>query len=121
MDIELVRLKDKFDLFTDFWNPKIIGKLNGQLIKAAKFKGEFIEHLHEDEDEMFLVIEGALIMETENKTLEINPGEFIIIPKGLKHKPIAAKEVKVLLFEPESTLNTGETENQLTQKKLDYI
>ncbi len=121
MEINTVNLKDKFDLFSEHWNPKIVGELNGQLVKLAKLKGEFVLHQHEHEDEMFLVIEGKLLMELVDKTLEIKAGEFVIIPKGSMHKPIAIGEVKVLLFEPKSTLNTGDTENQFTVKKLDKI
>lgn len=121
MNIKTINLKEKFKSFNDYWNPKIVGELNGQLVKVAKFKDEFVLHKHENEDEMFLVIEGKLKMELDNKTLEINTGEMIIIPKGTKHKPIAIGEVKVLLFEPKTTLNTGDTENKFTVKDLDKI
>jgi len=121
MEIKVVNLKDKFNSFTDYWSPKIVGELNGQLVKVAKFKDEFITHQHENEDEMFLVIEGKLLMELENKSLEIKPGEFVVIPKKTKHRPIAVGEVKVLLFEPNTTLNTGNTESKFTVKKLDKI
>lgn len=121
MKIETINLKNKFDSFTDYWSPKIVGELNGQLVKVAKFKDEFIMHQHENEDEMFLVIEGKLLMELDNKTLKINSGEFVVIPKKTNHRPIAIGEVKVLLFEPNTTLNTGKIENELTVKKLDEI
>jgi mannose-6-phosphate isomerase-like protein (cupin superfamily) len=121
MDIRTVNLNSKFDSFSEFWNPKIVGELNGQYVKLAKFKGEFISHKHENEDEMFLIIEGKILMEMDNETLEINEGEFVIIPKGTNHKPIAIGEAKVLMFEPKSTLNTGTTENELTIKTLDNI
>ena len=121
MKIKTVNLKEKFDSFTDYWNPKIVGELNGQLVKVAKFKDEFIMHQHENEDEMFLVIEGKLLMEFEDQTLEIESGEFVIIPKRTNHRPMAIGEVKVLLFEPDTTLNTGNTENEFTIKKLDKI
>ena len=98
-----------------------MGALNGQYIKVAKLRGEFIRHQHEHEDELFLVIEGTLLIELEDRTLEANPGEFIIIPRGTPHRPKTAGEVKVVLFEPESTLNTGNIENELTIKKLDSI
>ena len=111
MEIKTVNLNEKFNSFTDFWNPKIVGELNGQLVKLAKFKDEFVLHQHENEDEMFFVIDGKLMIELDDKTLEINPGEFAIIPKGTNHKPIAIGEVKVLIFEPKTTLNTGNTEN----------
>lgn len=121
MEIKTINLNNKFDSFNDYWSPKIVGKLNGQLVKVAKFKDEFIMHRHENEDEMFLVLEGTLLMELDNKTLEIKAGEFVIIPKKTNHKPKAVGEVKVLLFEPQSTLNTGNTENEFTVKDLDTI
>lgn len=121
MKIDKVNLNDKLDSFSDYWNPKIVGELNGQLVKVAKFKDEFVLHQHENEDELFLVIEGQLIMEMDDRTIEINAGEFVIIPRGTNHKPKAIGEVKVLLFEPKTTLNTGAIENQFTVKKLDKI
>ena len=121
MSLKVVNLEDKFDSFMDYWNPKIVGALNGQLVKVAKLKGEFVPHQHENEDEMFLVIEGCLLMEMENETLEINAGEFVIIPKGTIHKPVAIEEVKVMLFEPSTTINTGETENEFTVKNLESL
>jgi|SRR5690606_5245157 len=121
MEIKIVNLKNKFDSFNEYWNPKIVGKLNGQLVKLVKLKDEFVMHQHENEDEMFLVIEGTLKMVLDNKTLVIEAGEFVIIPKGTNHKPVAVGEVKVMLFEPESTLNTGNTENEFTMKDLDII
>lgn len=119
--IKTVNLKEKFDSFTEFWNPKIVGELNGQYVKLAKFKDEFIMHQHEHEDELFFVIEGKLLMELDDKTLEVNSGEFVIIPKKNNHRPMAIGEVKVMLFEPKNTLNTGNTENKFTVKKLDEI
>lgn len=121
MEIKTVNLKEKFDSFTEYWNPKIVGELNGQLVKVAKFKNEFVMHKHDNEDEMFLVMEGKLLMELDDKTLEINAGEFVVIPKGTNHKPVAVGEVKVMLFEPNTTLNTGNTENDFTVKNLDRI
>lgn len=116
-----VNLAEKFDAFDDVWNPRIVGELNGQHVKVAKFRGDFVWHQHEDEDELFLVIEGTLRIELEDQTLELNPGEFAIIPKGTMHKPKAVGEVKVVLFEPKTTLNTGNLENKLTVKKPDSI
>ena len=121
MTIKTINLKSKFDAFNEYWSPKIVGELNGQLVKVAKFKDEFVMHHHEHEDEMFLVIEGKLLMELENETLEINAGEFVIIPKKTKHKPKAIGEVKVLLFEPNTTLNTGNITNALTVENLDTL
>ena len=98
-----------------------MGELNGQHIKLVKLKGEFVWHKHDDEDEMFLVIEGVLKMELRDKTIEIHKNEFLIVPKGTEHRPVADKEVSVMLFEPASTLNTGNTENELTQHKLETL
>jgi mannose-6-phosphate isomerase-like protein (cupin superfamily) len=114
MEPIIVSLAEKFDSFGDYWNPRIVGELNGQHVKVARFRGEFVPHHHENEDELFLVVEGTLLIELADKTLEVKPGEFAIIPKGTIHKPIAREEVKVLLFEPASTLNTGNIENDLT-------
>lgn len=121
MKPEKVNLAEKFDAFDDYWNPRIVGALNGQLVKVAKFKGDFVRHRHEDEDELFLVVEGTLLIELPDKTLEVNPGEFAIIPRGIEHKPRAIGEVKVVLFEPASTLNTGNLDNEFTRNNLDTI
>lgn len=121
MEIEKVNLADKFQKFSDHWNPRIVGELNGQQVKLAKLKGEFFFHKHDHEDEMFLVVKGVLKMELEDKTLNIQPGEFVIIPKGVSHKPVADEEVEVMLFEPASTLNTGDIENERTRKDLEKI
>ena len=121
MEPKKVSLAEKFDSFSDYWNPRIVGELNGQHVKLAKLKGEFVAHQHEKEDELFLVIEGTLLIELEDSILEVNPGEFAIIPKGTVHKPKALEEVKVLLFEPKTTLNTGNLKNEFTRKNLDSI
>lgn len=121
MSIQVVNLDEKFSSFTEHWQPKIVGELNQQLVKLAKFKGEFVMHSHEHEDEMFLVVEGQMQIELEDQTLNLGPGEFVVIPKGVKHKPIAAEEVKVMLFEPGTTLNTGDLVNDLTVDKLEKI
>ena len=121
MDIKKVNLEEKFGLIKQYWKPAISGKLNGQLVKLAKLKGEFTWHKHELEDELFLVLEGKLKIELKDKMLEIGEGEFVIIPKGILHKPIAEEEVKVLLFEPETTINTGDVENEFTVKELKNI
>jgi mannose-6-phosphate isomerase-like protein (cupin superfamily) len=116
-----VNISDKFAEFNDFYNPRIIGELNGQHVKAVKLKGEFVWHHHEKEDELFLVIKGELKMEFREKTVEVNPGEFIIVPRGIEHRPVAEEEVHILLFEPDSTINTGNIENERTRKILDKI
>jgi mannose-6-phosphate isomerase-like protein (cupin superfamily) len=112
--MEKINIKEKFSQFSDHWNPRIIGELNGQQVKAAKLKGEFIWHQHEQEDEMFLVTKGKLRMEFRDRTVEIAEGEFIIVPHGVEHRPVAEEEVELLLFEPASTLNTGNVLNERT-------
>lgn len=119
--METINIRQKLSLFTDHWNPRIIGELNGQQVKAVKLHGEFHWHHHDHEDELFLVIKGILKMEFRDKTEIINEGEFIIVPRGVEHKPVAEQEVEILLFEPASTLNTGNVENERTQKNLERI
>lgn len=119
--MEKVTISEKFALISEYWNPKIAGELNGQHVKLAKFKGEFVWHSHEQEDELFFVIEGTLTIAFRDRTVVLHKNEFIIIPKGIEHKPSAKEEVSVLLFEPASTLNTGNIENELTKNTLDRI
>ncbi|MBK7667182.1 MAG: cupin domain-containing protein [Sphingobacteriaceae bacterium] len=122
MEINKINIAEKLNLFSDHWNPRIVGELNGQHVKLAKFAGEFVWHKHDNEDEMFLVLEGSFVMELRDKTMNINKGEFVIIPKGVEHKPSAEKEVHIMLFEPATTLNTGNnSESELTKTKLDWI
>ena len=117
-----VNIREKLSLFTEYWSPKIVGELNGQQVKLVKFKGEFVWHKHDNEDEMFLVIKGSFKMELRDKTLNIGEGEFVIIPKGTEHRPVAETEVHVMLFEPESTLNTGSAkESDLTRLNPEII
>jgi mannose-6-phosphate isomerase-like protein (cupin superfamily) len=119
--MEKVNIKQKLSLFSDHWNPRILGELNGQHIKAVKLKGEFVWHHHDHEDELFLVTKGTLKMEFRDKTVEITEGEFIIVPRLVEHRPVAEEEVHLLLFEPASTLNTGNVENEKTRKNLERI
>jgi mannose-6-phosphate isomerase-like protein (cupin superfamily) len=119
--MEKINLADKFSLFTEHWSPKIAGELNGQQVKLVKFKGPFVWHHHENEDELFYVVKGSFDMEFRDKTVTINEGEFIIVPKGVDHRPHAKEEVQVMLFEPAGTLNTGNTENEFTKKNLEQI
>jgi mannose-6-phosphate isomerase-like protein (cupin superfamily) len=119
--MEKVNIAEKLSRFSDHWNPRIIGELNGQQVKAAKLKGEFFFHQHEHEDEMFLIVKGTLKMEFKDHVEIIKPGEFIIVPKGVEHKPVADEEVELLLFEPASTLNTGNVENERTKRHLEKI
>lgn len=116
-----IALTEKFALFSEYWSPKIVGELNGQSIKLAKFKGEFVWHKHDNEDELFFVVSGMLTIEFRDKTVNLNKDEFIIVPKGVEHKPFAEDEVLVMLFEPATTLNTGDARNELTKDELDRI
>jgi mannose-6-phosphate isomerase-like protein (cupin superfamily) len=119
--MDKVKLAEKFELFAEYWSPKIVGELNGQNVKLAKFKGEFVWHQHDHEDEMFFIVDGTLKIEFRDKTVTLNKDEFIIVPKGVAHKPVAEHEVLVMLFEPATTLNTGDVENELTKSKLDWL
>ncbi len=121
MPIQKVNINKKFETFSDHWHPRIVGRLNGQEVKLAKLKGEFVWHKHDHEDEMFLIISGTLKMELEDKTLFLEEGEFVIIPKGTLHRPVADDEVKVMLFEPAGTLNTGDAGGELTRKEVEEI
>ena len=121
MTIEKANIAAKLELFSDYFNPRIIGELNGQHIKLVKFKGEFVWHQHEAEDEMFLVIEGAFTMELRDKNVYLEKGDFIIIPRGTEHRPVANEEVHVMLFEPASTVNTGNKQTELTRNILESI
>ena len=119
--MDKVNINQKLLLFNEYWSPKIVGELNGQYVKLVKFKGEFVWHKHENEDELFLVIKGKFKMEFRDKTLELNENEFIVVPKGVEHKPVAEEEVSVMLFEPKTTLNTGNIKNDLTMSNLQQI
>jgi len=119
--MEKVNIAEKFSQISDYWNPRIAGELNGQMVKLVKFKGEFVWHKHDDEDEMFYVVEGEFNMELRDKTIVIRENEFIIIPRGVEHRPVAPNEVSVILFEPASTLNTGDTRGELTREVLERI
>jgi len=113
---------EKFSQFTEHWSPKIDGELNGQqacqpwLVKLVKFKGEFVWHHHENEDELFYVVKGSFDMHLRDQIITVNEGEFLIMPRGVEHKPVANEEVEVMLFEPGTTLNTGNVENERTVK-----
>ena len=117
----IINIQEKFSLFDDYWSPKIIGELNGQHLKLAKVKGEFIWHDHKNEDELFYIIKGTLKIEFRDKMLELQAGEMLIIPKGVEHKPIAEEEVWLLLFEPISTQHTGDVQHELTVKNYEVI
>ena len=119
--MDKINLKDKLALFNDYWSPKIVGELNESYVKLAKLKGEFVWHSHENEDEMFLVIKGKLLIKLRNKDIHLNEGEFVIIPKGVEHLPIAENEAHILLLEPKSTLHTGNIISEKTKQDLDWI
>jgi len=121
MKINKVKLSSKFKSFNDLWSPKIVGELNGQQVKIAKVNGEFTMHHHVNEDEFFYVIKGTLFIELMDQTLELHPGEFVIIPKGIDHKPFSHEETHIMLFEPASTINTGNKINELTVNDLEEI
>jgi len=119
--MEAVSLAQKFSLFSDYWSPKIVAELNGQQVKIAKLKGEFIWHHHEHEDELFLVMKGCLRIRLRDREVTVNEGEFFVVPKGVEHQPIAEEEVQVVLLEPASTLNTGNVRNERTVERLDRV
>jgi quercetin dioxygenase-like cupin family protein len=116
-----VNLSDKFSLFEGYWEPKVAGELNGQLVKLAKLKGEFVWHQHEAEDEFFMVIKGQLTIKLRDKDIELNEGEFFIIPRGVEHLPVAENEAHVLMFEPKSTVNTGSADSDRKLINLEAI
>ena len=119
--MEKVNLANKLSMFSEQWSPKVVGELNGQMVKVVKFKGPFVWHHHDNEDELFYVLKGSFDMEFENEAVSINEGEFIIVPKGTQHRPNAKEECEVMLFEPASTLNTGNIENERTLHELETI
>lgn len=119
--IEKVKISEKLSLFSDHWHPRIVGALNGQHVKLAKLKGEFVWHKHDNEDELFLVISGHLDIELRDKAISLEEGEFVIIPRGVEHKPVAKEEVHAMLFEPASTINTGDNDGILTRTDLESI
>jgi mannose-6-phosphate isomerase-like protein (cupin superfamily) len=119
--METVNLKDKFSRISEFWSPKIIGEVNDSYVKVVKLQGEFVWHHHDHEDEMFLVTHGTLRMHFRDRDQIIKPGEFIIVPKGVEHMPVADEEVHLVLFEPKTTLNTGNVHNERTHAELERI
>ena len=119
--MQKVVLADKLAQFDERWSPRVVGELNGQHVKLVKLEGEFVWHHHEDEDELFLVLEGDLTIELRDGATHLAPGEFAIVPRGVEHKPVAHGEVHVLVFEPASTLNTGNVVNERTVETLERI
>jgi mannose-6-phosphate isomerase-like protein (cupin superfamily) len=119
--MEKINITQKLSLFTDHWNPRIIANLNGQQVKLVKFQGEFVWHKHEHEDELFYVLEGSFVMEFRDKKVILNKGEMLVVPRDTEHRPVAEQEVSVMLFEPASTLNTGNAGGPLTKETLNII
>jgi mannose-6-phosphate isomerase-like protein (cupin superfamily) len=119
--VEKVNIAEKFSLFNDHWSPKIAGELNDSYVKLAKLHGEFVWHHHEAEDELFLVVKGRLLIKLRDRDLWLDEGEFVVIPRGVEHLPVAEEEVHVLLLEPKSTLNTGNVANERTVAELDRV
>jgi mannose-6-phosphate isomerase-like protein (cupin superfamily) len=119
--MEKVNLAQKFSRFQDHWNPKVVGDINDSYVKLVKLKGEFVWHQHETEDELFLVVKGRLLIKLRDQDILLEEGEFVIIPRGVEHLPIAEEEVHVLLLEPKTTLNTGNVENERTVADLEHI
>jgi len=119
--LSIVNLSEKFSLFDSYWDPKIVGELNNQFVKLAKLKGEFVWHHHENEDELFMVVKGKLTIKLRDGEIELNAGEFYIIQKGVEHMPVAENEVHVLMFEPKSTVNTGNVDSEKTINDLEKI
>ena len=119
--MEKVNLADKLARFTDHWGPKIVGELNGQQVKLVKFQGPFVWHHHDHEDELFLVVKGRFRMELRDRHVWLEEGEFLIVPRGVEHRPVAEEEAHVLLFKPATTLNTGDVRNERTLERLERI
>jgi len=119
--MEKVNIAEKLSLFNDYFNPRIVAELNGQHVKLVKFQGEFVWHKHEQEDEMFFVLKGQFKMEFRDKIVEIKENEFLVVPRNVEHKPVAENEVAIMLFEPATTLNTGDTKGELTREHLEKI
>lgn len=119
--MDVVNLNEKLAQFDDHWAPRVIGELNGQLVKIAKVQGEFVWHHHEAEDELFYVVKGELQLLFRDREVTLRPGEFCIVPRGVEHKPVAKEEVHLMLFEPASTLNTGNVQSDLTHDNLERI
>lgn len=121
MKPSVINVQEKFSHFQEQWSPKIVGALNGQFVKIAKVEGDFVWHQHENEDELFWVVKGELTIELRDQTLVLREGEMTIIPRGVEHKPTAEKECWIMMFEPQSTLNTGGEVNDRTVQNLPWV
>ena len=120
-NMDVINIQEKFGLFSDHWSPKRIGELNGQQIILAKVQGEFVFHKHDDEDELFMVMKGQLILELRDRTVVVNPGEFYTVPRGVEHKPTAKEETHLLLLEPLGTKHTGDVMADITVETYEEI
>ena len=116
-----ITLADKYAQFEDLWNPRIIGELNDQHIKIAKVNGEFIWHSHAEEDELFMVVQGKLLMDFRDRTEEVRPGQLLVVPRGTEHRPRTEAETWILMIEPKTTLNTGNVESERTRRDLEVL
>jgi mannose-6-phosphate isomerase-like protein (cupin superfamily) len=119
--MEKINIREKLALFADHWNPRVVGELNGQHVKVVKFQGEFVWHDHAAEDELFLVVRGSFRMEFRDRSVTLNEGEFLIVPRGVEHRPVAEQEVEVMLFEPAQIKHTGDVESELTVHDFERI
>lgn len=119
--MQVVNLKEKLASFNEHWSPRVVGELNGQHVKIAKLQGEFVWHHHEHEDELFYVVQGVLTLKLRDRDVVLREGEFFIVPKGVEHKPVAEEEVHIMMFEPTSTLNTGNVQSDRTIENPEHI
>jgi len=119
--VEKVNLAEKLASFSERWSPRVVGALNGQEVKVVKIEGEFVWHHHDHEDEMFLVVKGRMRMEFRDRAVWVEPGEFIVVPRGVEHRPCAEEETHIVLFEPATTLNTGNVRNERTVERPQHI
>lgn len=121
MNLNKINLLHKFDLFQEQWTPKIVAELNGQQVKLAKVEGDFVWHAHENEDELFYIVKGELLLQFRDREVRLKEGEMLVVPRGVEHRPVAEKECWILLFEPGETKHTGEVESALTKNDQDWI
>jgi mannose-6-phosphate isomerase-like protein (cupin superfamily) len=121
MNLNKINLRNKFNLFQEQWTPKIVAELNGQQVKLAKVQGNFVWHAHENEDELFYIVKGELLLQFRDREVHLEEGEMLVVPRGVEHRPVAEKECWILLFEPSETKHTGEVESVLTKNDQDWI
>ena len=121
VEMNKINLAEKFRLFSETWTPKIVGELNGQHVKLAKIKGDFVWHTHDEADEMFLVIKGSITIQMRDQDVTLNEGEFFIVPRGVEHRPSAVEEAHIMLFEPAGTVNTGAVGHEYTVRDPEWI